>query len=245
MHIERHGMRPTRPSRCRRDLAGLRFGKWVVRTFAGQKGTSRLWFCRCDCGTEKPVFEIALLAGRSTQCLPCSWKQRSGNTDVKSHVAWKRLQDLGALPLEWHDSAAFRKSVGDPPAENARLRRRDNAMPHGPGNTYWAIPKRSGCSRRLRETSRTLDIAQHQTLMSIRLAKTRAETIRRVITARSEGYTYESIGIAAGLSRQAVFHIVKRHGDRREQTKAVVTKAEVGSRHQRRHAESNVASASP
>jgi hypothetical protein len=46
---------------------------------------------------------------------------------------------------------------------------------------------------------------QHTMLKDIRLATTGDQIIRSMIAAKSEGYTYEIIGIAAGLSRQAVF----------------------------------------
>jgi hypothetical protein len=205
----------TSSSCCHRDLTGLRFGRWVVQSFAAKKGSHRLWLCCCDCGTQKPVFEGALLHGHSTQCLPCSWRHRTkSNKNMKSYVAWNRLRKLCALPQEWRDYEAFREALGEPPAENARLRKRDAALPHAPGNTYWGIPDGLPCSQRTSRKYRTLDIVWEDGLQRIRSAKTRHEKTRCIAAARSEGYTYEIIGIAAGLSRQAVFQVVRRHANR-------------------------------
>ena len=44
--------------------------------------------------------------------------------------------------------------------------------------------------------------------MKIRNAKSRDEMIRRMIAARKEGYTYETLGTAAGMTRQAVHQIL-------------------------------------
>lgn len=57
--------------RQQQDLTGQRFGKWLV---VGPRIPSTAavhdvkWICRCDCGTEMPVFQSGLLAGRSTSC---------------------------------------------------------------------------------------------------------------------------------------------------------------------------------
>jgi hypothetical protein len=49
------------------DLAGQRFGRWlVVARAASHKGTK--WRCRCDCGGEKDVDAPSLRRGLSTSC---------------------------------------------------------------------------------------------------------------------------------------------------------------------------------
>jgi hypothetical protein len=53
------------------------------------------------------------------------------------------------------------------------------------------------------------DITQDKTLMAIRSAKTRAERTRCILAARKEGYSYELIGIAAGVTRQRVHQIIQ------------------------------------
>ena len=209
--------RNTLPFNCARNLTGQRFGRWLVRGFAGIRSHSRLWLCRCDCGVEKPVFETALIGSQSTQCRRCSLISRSkrmrliSKGDAKSYMAWDRLRHLGSLPREWHAYEAFLEAVGDPPTENARLARHDITMPHAPGNTYWAIPQVPSYSRRTGKKYRTTDIVQDEILMSIRSAPTRDERIRCIIAARKKGYRYELIGIAAGMTRQAVHQIIKKY----------------------------------
>ena len=205
------------PPNCTRDLTGQRFGKWAVQAFAGMRGRSRLWLCRCDCGVEKPVFEIALIGCHSTQCRSCSWISRSkrmrliGKGDVKSYRAWNRLRQFGLLPREWHDYEAFVKAGGNPPATTARLARRDVTMPHAPGNTYWMIPQVRSHSRHTSKKYKAMDIAQDEVLVNMCSAKTRDERIRGIIIARNKGYSYETIGMAAGITRQAVHQIIRKH----------------------------------
>ena len=47
--------------------------------------------------------------------------------------------------------------------------------------------------------------------MNIRSAPTRDEKIQCIIVARKKGYRYELIGIAAGMTRQAVHQIIKKY----------------------------------
>lgn len=49
------------------ELAGQRFGRWTVLSYAG----AQKWHCRCACGTEKAVYGSSLRAGRSAGCLKC------------------------------------------------------------------------------------------------------------------------------------------------------------------------------
>lgn len=48
------------------DLTGKRFGRWTV--LGRSKHNSRCWRCRCDCGTEKDVYQSALIYGKSVSC---------------------------------------------------------------------------------------------------------------------------------------------------------------------------------
>lgn len=58
------------------DLTGMRFGRWLVNSWAGENNSGQryLWLCRCDCGTERLVRGRALQAGRSRSCgCPDRW----------------------------------------------------------------------------------------------------------------------------------------------------------------------------
>lgn len=52
----------------RTDLAGRRFGRWIVLKYAETKRRSARWWCRCDCGAKKIVDAYNLVSGRSKSC---------------------------------------------------------------------------------------------------------------------------------------------------------------------------------
>ncbi len=50
-------------------LDGQRFGRWqVVRLHMKEPDRSAMWWCRCDCGKEKPVSESNLKTGKTVSC---------------------------------------------------------------------------------------------------------------------------------------------------------------------------------
>jgi hypothetical protein len=53
------------------DLTGKRFGRWLVLSrvprVPGKTWDAR-YMCRCDCGTEKVLYALALRSGQSTSC---------------------------------------------------------------------------------------------------------------------------------------------------------------------------------
>lgn len=56
-----------------KDLSGTRYGRWTVLyegTPVIREGNRRIrkWVCRCDCGTEREVFEKSLKSGASESC---------------------------------------------------------------------------------------------------------------------------------------------------------------------------------
>lgn len=54
------------------DLTGQKFGEWTVlrRGEPDANGNTR-WWCRCSCGAEKLVYQMALRNGKSKRCLSC------------------------------------------------------------------------------------------------------------------------------------------------------------------------------
>lgn len=54
------------------DLAGKRFGRWMVISQAANRGRRTVWKCHCDCGAERGVLTATLRNGtsRSCGCLP-------------------------------------------------------------------------------------------------------------------------------------------------------------------------------
>lgn len=72
----------------RRDLTGMKFGKWTVISFAGRsKAGSQMWKCRCECGRESDVSYAAISYGNSTQCAKCArCKDLAGQSFGKLYV---------------------------------------------------------------------------------------------------------------------------------------------------------------
>ena len=50
------------------ELAGRRFGRWVVRRRAPHIRGHPGWLCACDCGTLRAVRTDSLLDGKSQSC---------------------------------------------------------------------------------------------------------------------------------------------------------------------------------
>jgi hypothetical protein len=81
-----------------KDLTGKKFGRWTVirlysselRKVAAQNVYIRYWWCRCDCGNEKPVHRQLLVSGKSTSC-GCYQRENSHNLFSKTGTARKKV----------------------------------------------------------------------------------------------------------------------------------------------------------
>lgn len=68
-----------------KDLTGQSFGRWGVLAYShSDKGC--WWFCKCQCGTERPVKASALLRGSSSSC-GCV----HGERPVNDEALWRRV----------------------------------------------------------------------------------------------------------------------------------------------------------
>ena len=196
------------------DLTGMRFGKWTVLKYAGrrysggQRFSTQMWLCRCDCGVQKEVAHYNLTGGQSTKCQQCQYV-RHGIFSTKLHRAWKNLKQSGQLPKEWQDFDAFRKDVGDPPDKTACLKRLDRSKPHSAENTLWLYPGSSRLFKQSRQKSTEERIQHEEKLRRIRSAKSLVERNRLMIAARKAGYTLQMIGIAANVTTERVRVIVR------------------------------------
>jgi hypothetical protein len=52
---------------ARIDVAGHRFGRWLVVDYAGESK----WNCTCDCGTQKAIHGSSLRRGQTMGCIKC------------------------------------------------------------------------------------------------------------------------------------------------------------------------------
>lgn len=74
------------PKSSRKDLTGMRFGKWTALSYLGyaSPGKQTRWLCRCDCGREIAVSTQSLTENRSKQCRSCSRQLKEGEASFNS-----------------------------------------------------------------------------------------------------------------------------------------------------------------
>ncbi len=202
------------------DLTARRFGKWTVLKYAGQKVrcyrgekfSTRMWLCRCDCGVQKEVPHHNLTEGLSTKCQQCG-RTTHGMSSTKIYALWCRLRQSGKLPKEWQEFDAFRKAVGDPPDKKAHLTRYDRTKPYTAENVFWMYPSLlrndPAFLKRIRKELKEERVAHDKMLVRIRKAKSNDERNRCMIAAQKAGYSLELIGMAAHLTRQRA-HVICR-----------------------------------
>lgn len=154
--------------RMAKDLTGERFGRWIV---LGRSDNSdlKMWLCRCDCGTEKPVYHGHLVNGKSKGCR-CGITKH-GMCRTPEYTSWvtmkRRCGDPGfhAYPRyggagitvcdRWSSSfEAFHADMGSRPAGKT-LDRIDGSRGYEPGNCRWSTPKEQANNRR---SSRIVEI---------------------------------------------------------------------------------------
>jgi hypothetical protein len=144
------------------------FGRWTVIAAAGSSKYGRLWLCRCDCGTEKPVLGQSLRSGASSSC-GCFRKERgieantkhgltpSGTKPSPEYRVWnamisrcynenhKQYRNYGGRGIvvsdEWRRNfEVFLADVGPRPSARHSLDRKDNDGDYCRDNCRWALP---------------------------------------------------------------------------------------------------------
>jgi hypothetical protein len=124
------------------DLAGRTdFGEWTVIGPSGVRGKQRrrYWRCRCSCGVERDVSGITLRQMRTMSCGHSTQGEQHGASKTPDYDYWSKLKRAGsdAMPPEWHSFTRYLGDVGPRPSPKHVLRRHDQALPHGPENSFW------------------------------------------------------------------------------------------------------------
>lgn len=80
------------------DLAGQRFGRWVVLERAPSKPKVTLWLCRCDCGRLGTPHAYDLRGGKSVSCgcfkteVTRARVLKHGESDSRLHRIWRGMR---------------------------------------------------------------------------------------------------------------------------------------------------------
>ena len=75
-----------------KDLTGRRFGKLVVKEFAGIKNGNALWRCECDCGNEYIGTRDHLVSGNTRSCGCLGGQQHHGMHDTRVYRIFSAMQ---------------------------------------------------------------------------------------------------------------------------------------------------------
>lgn len=134
---------------------GERFGRWTLLSRAEDGPHSfKRWLCRCDCGTERVVYQNILRSGGS-RCCGCRGNVTHGMSQAEEYGIWQSIKTRCLNPNdhgfhyyggrgiticdEWRDSfQAFFDHVGPRPSPLHSIDRKDNNGNYEPGNVWWA-----------------------------------------------------------------------------------------------------------
>lgn len=161
------------------DIAGLRFGRWLVLERVGLNNAGELvWRCQCDCGTEKEVVGYTLrrktAPSRSCGCLMREAVGKRARTHGQSSpgrkspayqswdAMWQRVRakpghknypSYGARGIticeRWCSFENFLADMGPRP-DGLTLDRIDNDGNYEPGNCRWATASQQNANKRRR-----------------------------------------------------------------------------------------------
>ena len=145
------------PQHKRKDLTGLRVGRWLVLGFSHRDHRwgryLAMWNCRCSCGAERAVLAMHLSTGKTTSCGCAAGTHRMTKSDV--YIIWVqmigrchrpktfRYRDYGGRGIivcdRWRRSFSdFYADIGPRPTKQHTIDRLNVDGNYEPGNVRWA-----------------------------------------------------------------------------------------------------------
>lgn len=164
-----------------KDLAGRRFGRWLVLDRVARSGKWKLaWYCRCDCGTENWVNPQNLRLGKTKSCgcwqseMTSKRFRTHGKTKTPEYRIWsamkKRCTDTKNIGYRiyggrgikvcesWMNSFPnFISDMGTRPSSGHSIERKNVNGNYEPSNCCWATRAEQAKNYRRTEYYRFID----------------------------------------------------------------------------------------
>lgn len=150
------------------DLTGKKFGRYsVIRKDVKNKFNRWMWWCKCNCGTEKAVDGQHLRTGEASSCgcfnadqkrqicidrntthgmrktrIYSIWMDMRTRCNNPKYAKYHRYGGNGIKICErWSDFELFVQDMGEPPNNKYSLDRIDYNADYTPENCRWATQK--------------------------------------------------------------------------------------------------------
>lgn len=159
-------------AKCR-DLTGQKFNRWTALKRMPPIKRQSVWLCKCDCGTEKVIYQQHLISGMSKSCwcygsevnakLAYDRAFRHGYYGTRTYHSWQSMKrrclpNASAVERKnyylkgitvcdrWSDFSNFLEDMGERP-KGTTIDRIDGSKGYYKNNCRWATSVIQGRNR--------------------------------------------------------------------------------------------------